>query len=150
LKYLSNIKISTGKYVPNKLVSEQFSNCPNLKLTTKELLRSVLQHAYPLREVKLLKLTLMMFSLQMKAFASAEVIIAPHGAGLTNLVFSPDNTKVIEVFNQDQCTLVFYEIALVLGFEYRGMAPARNEDGEFVFEQANVTEILFQVKQWIG
>lgn len=36
---------------------------------------------------------------QAQIFSSAEIIIAPHGAGLTNLVFSRPRTKVIELFS---------------------------------------------------
>lgn len=42
---------------------------------------------------------------QAKLFASAEIIIAPHGAGLTNLVFCSPGTKVIELmpFSGPEC-----------------------------------------------
>lgn len=36
---------------------------------------------------------------QAKIFSSAEMIISPHGAGLTNLIFSKPGTKVIELFS---------------------------------------------------
>jgi hypothetical protein len=37
---------------------------------------------------------------QAKIFANADIIIAPHGAGLVNLSFSRPNIKVIEIFNE--------------------------------------------------
>ncbi|MGD1917686.1 MAG: glycosyltransferase 61 family protein [Pleurocapsa sp.] len=36
---------------------------------------------------------------QVAVFANAEVIVAPHGSGLTNLVFCSPNTKVVELFS---------------------------------------------------
>ncbi|WP_010502993.1 glycosyltransferase family 61 protein [Paenibacillus elgii] len=41
----------------------------------------------------------MKVSQQVQLFSCAKFIIAPHGAGLTNLVFSKPGTKVIELFN---------------------------------------------------
>ena len=35
---------------------------------------------------------------QVSLFAQAKFIIAPHGAGITNIVFSPTDTKLIEIF----------------------------------------------------
>jgi capsular polysaccharide biosynthesis protein len=35
---------------------------------------------------------------QIKAFAEAEVVIGPHGAGMTNLVFSPKQVRILEFF----------------------------------------------------
>ncbi|GAA3408545.1 DUF563 domain-containing protein [Paenibacillus hodogayensis] len=36
---------------------------------------------------------------QIELFASAEVIAGPHGSGLTNMVFSPPGTTVVELFS---------------------------------------------------
>jgi tetratricopeptide (TPR) repeat protein len=36
---------------------------------------------------------------QVAIFANAEVIVAPHGSGLTNLVFCTPNTQVVELFS---------------------------------------------------
>lgn len=37
---------------------------------------------------------------QIKYFVNAEIIISQHGAGLVNLAFCNENTKVIEIFNE--------------------------------------------------
>lgn len=37
---------------------------------------------------------------QIEIFSSSEVVVAPHGAGLANLVFLPDNAIVIELFDR--------------------------------------------------
>ncbi|MDC1490386.1 glycosyltransferase family 61 protein [bacterium] len=39
---------------------------------------------------------------QVKAFSSAEIILGPHGAGLTNIMFCNPGTKVIEIRSQEQ------------------------------------------------
>ena len=41
------------------------------------------------------------FSEQIRLFAQARVIIGPHGAGLTNTVFAPQNATLIELFPEN-------------------------------------------------
>lgn len=38
---------------------------------------------------------------QIQKFISASCIVAPHGAGMANAVFSPSTVRVVEVFNRD-------------------------------------------------
>ncbi|AXR77192.1 glycosyltransferase family 61 protein [Natrarchaeobaculum sulfurireducens] len=54
---------------------------------------------------------------QASLFAQASLIIAPHGAGLTNCVFST-NATVIELYGQKKST-TFQRIAEVNGLKYR-------------------------------
>jgi hypothetical protein len=56
------------------------------------------------------------FSEQVSLFASADVVVAPHGAGLSNIVWSTD-VSIVEMFN-DFVTDPFYLIADSLGHEY--------------------------------
>lgn len=37
---------------------------------------------------------------QIQAFSEASVVIGPHGAGLTNIVFCPKGAKVVELFSE--------------------------------------------------
>lgn len=41
-------------------------------------------------------------SQQVEAFSNAEIILGPHGAGLTNILFCNPGTKVIEIRSQEQ------------------------------------------------
>lgn len=51
------------------------------------------------------------FREQVDLFASAETIVAPHGAGLSNLVFCRPGTKVIEIFSPDYVNGCFWVLA---------------------------------------
>lgn len=66
---------------------------------------------------------------QIDVFHSAEVVVAPHGAGLTNLTFSRPGTKVLEMFAPTYVHLGLWAIAeAVGGIDYRylvGDGPAR-------------------------
>jgi capsular polysaccharide biosynthesis protein len=49
----------------------------------------------------------MSFAEQVRMFASADLIIAPHGSGLTNVVFCKPHTKIVEVVPPEYHTNVF-------------------------------------------
>ncbi len=55
---------------------------------------------------------------QARIFNSAKIIIAPHGAALTNLVFCKKGTKVIELFNPDYVNVCFWTIANNINIKY--------------------------------
>ncbi|MGL4378867.1 MAG: tetratricopeptide repeat protein, partial [Microcoleaceae cyanobacterium] len=53
----------------------------------------------------------MSFAEQVACMAVAEVVIAPHGAGLTNLVFCAPQTKVIEIFSPEYVANCYWQIS---------------------------------------
>lgn len=53
---------------------------------------------------------------QAALFADADVVVAPHGAGLTNMIYADDLT-VVELFGNVRST--YYRMATMCGFEYR-------------------------------
>ena len=59
------------------------------------------------------------FSEQVKLFSQAEFVIGPHGAGMTNMIFSP-KLKIIELFNRNSQYFqpVFFSLSQALGHEY--------------------------------
>ena len=58
------------------------------------------------------------FSEQIRLFASAEVVIAPHGAGLANLVFSPPGCTVIEFMPKNYVNACFWALSEACGHHY--------------------------------
>ncbi|MDD3151217.1 MAG: glycosyltransferase 61 family protein, partial [Candidatus Gastranaerophilales bacterium] len=56
---------------------------------------------------------------QVELFANAEIIVSPHGAGLTNLVFCPSSTKVVEFYSPNYTDIRQRIIADTLNIEYR-------------------------------
>lgn len=55
---------------------------------------------------------------KIELFHSAQVIVAPHGAGLTHLIFCNPGTKVIEFFNPAWMRQSFRLISQYLGLDY--------------------------------
>lgn len=83
--------------------------------------------AYRLEEMK--------FSDQVRLFSQAEIIVAPHGAGLTNMIFS-QKTIVIELLNSwiNPC---FFTLSKQLGFQY-GFLKCKSSRTEFRQRRANM------------
>jgi Glycosyltransferase 61 len=55
---------------------------------------------------------------QAATIASCEVIVAPHGGGLSNLIFCRPATKVIEIFSPQLVAGYFWKISALLGLDY--------------------------------
>lgn len=57
---------------------------------------------------------------QIAAFAEAQVVVGPHGAGLTNLVFCQPGATVIEIFAPDYVNVCYWNLASTIeGLRYR-------------------------------
>ncbi|GAB4287251.1 MAG: hypothetical protein Fur0025_20510 [Oscillatoriaceae cyanobacterium] len=64
------------------------------------------------------RMEMMSFAEQVAMFAGAKVIVAPHGAGLTNTVFCQPGTKVIEMFARQSVSINYWLIAQLVGIDY--------------------------------
>lgn len=64
---------------------------------------------------------------QISAFRAAKVIVAPHGAGLANLVFCQPGTKVIELFHRSYVSPLYWQLAALKKLDYRPLVAAGDE-----------------------
>lgn len=55
---------------------------------------------------------------QMELFHSAESIVAPHGAGLSHLVFCDPTTSVIEIFHKNYVNACYWCVSSTIGLDY--------------------------------
>lgn len=55
---------------------------------------------------------------QIQLFASAKVIVGPHGAGLANLAFCQPGTQVIEIFHAQHVVPTYWMISNHNNLEY--------------------------------
>jgi capsular polysaccharide biosynthesis protein len=58
------------------------------------------------------------FATQIALFSNAEYIVAPHGAGLTNLMWCNSSAKILELFSPNYVNVCFWAIANQIGLEY--------------------------------
>jgi capsular polysaccharide biosynthesis protein len=61
---------------------------------------------------------------QMAVFRGAREIVAPHGAGLANLVFCETGTRVVELFNRVYVNPCFWRLAALKRMDYRPVVAA--------------------------
>ena len=59
---------------------------------------------------------------QVALFAEAAVVVSAHGAGLTNMIFSPPGLVVVDIFESDQFNKYFWNLTAALGHRYWPMA----------------------------
>ena len=66
---------------------------------------------------------------QVRLFAQAEIVVGPHGAGLTNMVWAPRDCKVMEIQHPDYINVMYYMVAEVLHQRYWSClgTPAGND-----------------------
>jgi capsular polysaccharide biosynthesis protein len=55
---------------------------------------------------------------QAALFAQAEIVVAPQGAGLSNLVFCAPGTRVIELILADRLRTAYWELSACVGLDY--------------------------------
>ncbi|MFP4007427.1 MAG: glycosyltransferase family 61 protein [Spirulinaceae cyanobacterium] len=80
---------------------------------------------------------------QAAIFNQAKIIIAPHGAGLTNLVFCAPGTKVIEIYSPNYVNVCYYSLCQELGLDYyyllgEGKQPPEGIDPHIVGDDIQV------------
>ncbi len=64
---------------------------------------------------------------QIRLFSNADLVVAPHGAGLANLVYSTSPT-VVELFGYKEKT-TFYRLSKIMGHEYHAIfCENKNQD----------------------
>ncbi len=69
------------------------------------------------------------FSDQVKLFSQAEIVVSPHGAGLTNIIFA-QNLTVIELFGSFGIPTLFF-LAKALGFQYACLMSDHNKRNQY-------------------
>lgn len=69
-------------------------------------------------DFQLVELETLSVAEQISLFAHAKVIIAPHGGGLTNLIFCTPGTTVIELFSKNYIRHYYWQVSQQLGLNH--------------------------------
>lgn len=81
---------------------------------------------------------------QIETFRKAGLIVGPHGANLTNLVFAPEQGRVIEMLNPASGTLTYLAIARSLGLRYDYLmgTPATRDQMEWTIDHDALARLI--------
>jgi capsular polysaccharide biosynthesis protein len=79
---------------------------------------------------------------QVKLFSAAECIVAPHGAGLTNIVFAPPGAHLVELFHPDAKAVCYQELAGLCGLRYSRLTGQRSGSPKTADFTIDVQELL--------
>jgi capsular polysaccharide biosynthesis protein len=55
---------------------------------------------------------------QAAAMAACEVVVAPHGGGMSNIIFCSPGTKIIEIYSPELVATYFWKLSNQLGLDY--------------------------------
>jgi len=111
------LKKNVGGNIPVKTKSKIYISRKNA--TTRRVLNEdALEIILNKNGFKTLYLEHMPISEQISEFANASVIITPHGAGLTNLVYAQERTRILEFFSTHYVNKCFAELAGEANLDY--------------------------------
>lgn len=87
---------------------------------------------------------------QITLFADAEVVVAPHGSGLTNIVFCKPETIIIELFSPNYVYPCYWYLANLVGLKYfylTGEMTEGNSLHQFLYSNPRTEDIWINPKQ---
>lgn len=95
------------------------------------------------------KLVLESISIREKAalFSKAKVVIGPHGAGFTNLVFCNPGTTVIEFFSPNYVNVCYWALSNQLDLEYYYLIASGPQLPDFVNPHLYTEDILIDIEK---
>jgi len=86
---------------------------------------------------------------QINLMSGAAIVIGAHGAALSNLLFCPDGTSVIEIFSPDYFrTDCYYTLSAILNFDYwyiGGDKPKDGKWGDILVDEELIKQILWHI-----
>jgi Glycosyltransferase 61 len=86
------------------------------------------------------------FADQARLFHDAALIVAPHGAGLANLVLAPSGIQIVELLppHGDGVLRVYHTLAMLCGQRWIGIRgpQARGEGGDFLIDPTLLATVL--------
>ncbi len=95
------------------------------------------------RGFEVLQLAVMPLAEQVRAFAEAKLIVGPHGAGLTNIVFAARNATVVDLHPRDEINHALWVQSSAVGIRYALLTgPRMNEQRDLEISVADLASLL--------
>ncbi|MES1261924.1 MAG: glycosyltransferase family 61 protein [Acidobacteriota bacterium] len=95
---------------------------------------------------ELLVLSTMPLRDQVQAFADAEIVTGPHGAGLTNIIFGDERQTLLELHPADQVNYCFWLTAGAMGQRYAFLSgKAVNTQRDMTIDIARLDQLVRRI-----
>ena len=97
------------------------------------------------KNFKILELSKYNFRDQVSIFNNAKIILAPHGAGLTNIIFCKRKTKIIEFKPKTNKNLLFKRISKINGLNHKTVNLRNinnNQNGDMFLKIDDINKII--------
>ncbi|SDM88587.1 DUF563 domain-containing protein [Bacillus sp. OK048] len=114
-EFLAKVQIRKKSHEKRIYISRE--DAPHRKVVNEKEVFSVLEKY----GFKMVTLSTLSFIEKIELFNTAEVIVSPHGAGLTNLIFCNPGTKVVELFTPTYLMPCFHIISNHMELDYYGL-----------------------------
>jgi capsular polysaccharide biosynthesis protein len=103
---------------------------------------------YPERKVSIFRGADLSIRQQIRILSQTEVLVAPHGAGLTNMLFLPSYGKIVEIHNSPTFLhFEYFDIANALRLCYRGIGPKQINATHVDFNTVDVDILLTTLEE---
>ena len=95
------------------------------------------------RGFEVLQLSGMSLEEQVQIFSQAKMVVAPHGSGLTNVLFGAPNLSVVELHPRDEVNHVFWVLASAMQQKYAFLSgPRTNSHRDFEIDPADLDTLI--------
>ena len=84
---------------------------------------------------------------QISLFASADVVFAPHGAGLSHLVFCSPSTKVIELFSKNYVGTTFWLLSAAMNLDYYYLICDSQKPSGYLGQHPKYEDVIVDIDQ---
>lgn len=117
-------------------------------LANQEELLEKLERAFPQEAFQPVQLETLSVREQIILFANAKGVIAPHGSGLSNIIFLPQSALVVELFPRHYVVKCYMNLAKLLNLPYRGLI-LQGDYHKGSRMDADISEIILILRQSI-
>lgn len=74
-------------------------------------------------------------------FSNAKIIVGPHGAGFTNMIFAPKGIHVVEFISMEAPNVCYWHMSEMIGNQHL-MVPCHTKDTQFTIDTDEVSKLL--------
>jgi hypothetical protein len=84
----------------------------------------------------------MKFADQVRLFKSCTHLIAPHGAGLTNMIYMNQGSRIMEIFDQNTIRRCYSTLSSALGHDYRAVVGLQMNQADIYIDPLQVEKLI--------